>query len=66
MCYYKIYVVDILIIFNSDRINEERLLLAIKKLGEKQTFKLTLENNNKINFIELTISRREKKLKLGV
>ena len=33
---------------------------------ENLTFKLTPENNNTINFLDLTISRKQNKLELGI
>jgi len=64
--YYKRYVDDIIIIYNTDRINEERILLAINNIEENLTFKLTPENNNTINFLDLTISRKQNNLELGI
>ena len=64
--YYKRYVDDIIIIYNTDRINEERILLATNNIDENLTFKLTPENKNTINFLDLTTSRKQNKLELGV
>jgi len=63
--YYKRYVDDI-ITYNTDRINEERILLAFNNIDKNLTFNLTPENNNTINFLDLTISRKQNKLELGI
>jgi len=42
--------------------NEERILLAINNIHENLTFKLSLENNNTIIFLDLIISTKEIKL----
>jgi len=64
--YYKRYINDIIIIYNTDRINEERILQAINNIDKNLTFKLTPENNNTINFLDLIISRKQNKLELGI
>jgi len=54
--YYKRYVDDIGIIYNTDRINEERILLAIKNIDEILNFKFTAGNNTNINILDINIS----------
>jgi len=44
--YCKLYFYDIIIILNTDRIKEERILLAINTIYENLTFKPNLGNNN--------------------
>jgi len=54
--YYKRYVDDIGIIYNTVRINEERILLAIKNIDEILNFKFTAGNNTNINILDINIS----------
>ena len=63
--YYKRYVDDI-ILFNINKIQEEQLLQGINRIDQNLTFKLTTEDNNKINFLDLTITRKINKLEIGI
>jgi len=42
-----------------DRINEKRILLAIKNIDENLTPMPTLESNNTINFLGLSITENK-------
>jgi len=64
--YYKRYVDDIIILFNINKIQEEQLLQGINHIEQNLTFKLTTEDNNKINFLGLTITRKISKLEIGI
>jgi len=64
--YYKRYVDDIIIFININKIQEEQLLQGINRIEQNLTFKLTAEDNNKINFLDLTITRKINKLEIGI
>jgi len=64
--YYERYVDDIIIIYNKERIKEEQILHAMNNVDENLTFKLTPENKNTINFVDLTIRKKQNKLELGI
>ena len=53
------YIHDIILIYNMDRINEKRILLAIKNIDENLTPMPTLESNNTINFLGLSITENK-------
>jgi hypothetical protein len=64
--YYKRYVDDILIIYDSNKINEQEIVNQANNLDKHLQFNLTSEENNNINYLDLTIYRNRNSLKLGI
>ena len=64
--YYRRYVDDIIIIYNKDKTNGEHILQNINNIDANLTFKLTSEHNNSINFLDLTIHRKQNRMELGI
>ena len=58
--YYKRYVDDILIIIDTSRINENTVRDNMNNIDENLEFKITLETNNSINYLDMTIIRSTK------
>ena len=63
---YKRYVDDIIILYNNNRTQEEQILQGINHIDKNLSFKLTTEHKNSINFLDMTIYRKEKKLEIGI
>jgi len=57
---------EIIIIYKNNRIQEEKILLGIKHIDKNLSFKLITEHKNGINFLDMTIDRKENKLEIGV
>ena len=55
--YYRRYVDDIIILINTQKIQEEQLLNKINSINNNLTFSMTQEESNKINFLDLTLIR---------
>ena len=64
--YYKRYVDDIIILYNNNRIQKEQILQGIKHIDKNLSFKLTTEHKNSINFLVMTVDRKENKLEIGI
>ena len=64
--YYRIYVDDILIIFDQNKTNENSVLHHMNNIHKYVEFKLTVEENNNINYLDLTIHRHNNNLSLGI
>jgi len=51
---------DIIILINTQKIQEEQLLTSINSVDKHLSFNITKEDNNKkINFLELTLTRNK-------
>ena len=64
--YYKRYVDDILIIYNQNKTNEQDILSHANNIDKHLQFKLTTEENNIINYLDLTICRNNSNIELGI
>jgi len=53
--YYKRYVDDILIIYNQNSTNEQDILNHANNIDKHLQFKLSTEENNLINYLDLSI-----------
>jgi len=56
--YYKRYVDDILIIYNQNKTNEQDILNYANSIDKHLQFKLSTEANNLINYLNLSIYRK--------
>ena len=64
--YYKRYVDDILIIYDINHTNEQKISQYINKIDENLQFKPTIEERNKISYLDLTIHRNNNSLDLSI
>jgi hypothetical protein len=63
---YFRYVDDVLIIYKEDRTNTNDILEQFNSLAPGLVFTLELENNQQINFLDLTLTRGYNKLHINV
>jgi len=59
--YYKRYVDDILIIFDQSKTNKNLILNHVNNIHKHLEFKITEEENNNINYLNLTNHRHNNK-----
>jgi hypothetical protein len=64
--YYKRYVDDILIIYNQNKTNEQDILNHANNTDKDLQFKLSTEENNIINYLDITIYRNNSNNELGI
>jgi len=64
--YYKRYVDDIIIIFNHSKTNETAITSIMNDINEQLEFKATMEVNETINYLDLTIHRNINNMELSV
>jgi hypothetical protein len=64
--YYRRYVDDILIIFGRNKTNETSVMNHMNNVHKYEEFELTVEENNNINRLDLTIHRHNNNLSLAV
>ena len=64
--YYKRYVDDIIILINTQKIQEEQLITNINSINMNLSFNMTKEESNKINFLEITIIRNNSNLQINI
>ena len=55
--YYKIYVDDILIVFDQNKISEHTIHSFMNNLDEHLEFNMSIEENGITNYLDLSISR---------
>jgi hypothetical protein len=63
--YYK-RCVDILIIFDQSKTNENSIMGHMNNVHKYVEFRLTIEENNNINYLDLTIHRNNNNLSVGI
>jgi hypothetical protein len=63
---YFRYVDDILLVYNEEITNINLTLQEFNNIHPKLTFTIEKEENNKINFLDITIQRTENKLTFGI
>ena len=66
IAYYKRYVDDIFIIFDTSRINEITINDVMNSIDEHLEFKITEETNNTINYLDMTINRNVNGMEISV
>ena len=64
--YYKRYMDDILIICNQNNINEQDILNHANNIDRHLQFKLSMEGNNLINYLDLSIYRINSNVELDI
>ena len=64
--FYKRYVDDIFIIYDTSKTNEPDIFKEINNIDPHLQFKLTTEINNTITYMNLAISRGDDNLELSV
>ena len=60
--YYRRYVDNILIMYNGNQINEHKISQHMNNIDKNLQFKPTNEHDNTINYLDLTIHRKDKNL----
>jgi hypothetical protein len=63
---YHRYVDDILIIYNTQITNINDILDEFNKIHPKFKFTIEKEENNKINFLDLSISKTQNEIQLAI
>jgi hypothetical protein len=66
IAYYARYVGDILIIFDTTKINLHTLTRYINNIHSNVKLNTTYEQHNSIDFLDLTITRQHKKLEIDI
>jgi hypothetical protein len=64
--YYKRYVDDILIIYDQNRMNAKTILHQINTVDKNLQFKITTEENNTINYLDISIYRNNNSIDLDI
>jgi hypothetical protein len=64
--YYKRYIDDILIIYDQNKTNEQDILNHANNIDKHLQFKLSTEENNLINYLDLSIYRNNSNTELGI
>ena len=64
--YYKRYVDDILIICDQNKTNEHTILHQINKIDKNLQFKMSVEENNTINDVDISIHRNNNNLDISI
>ena len=64
--YYKRYVDDIFIIIDTSRINDNTIRDRMNSIGKNLEFKITLETNNSINYLDMNIIRSTKGMEINI
>jgi hypothetical protein len=64
--YYKRYVDDIFIIFDTSKINEITINEVISSIDQHLEFKITEETNNSIKYLDMAINRNENRMEISI
>jgi len=64
--YYKRYVDDIIIIYDTKKVQENAIVQEINKIDENLQFKMTTENNHTINYLDLALKRNNNNLEISI
>ena len=64
--YYKHYVDDILIIYDQNKTNKQTVLEEIYKIDQNLQFKISTEENNTINYLDITIHRNNNNVDISI
>jgi len=64
--YYKRYVDDIVILFDHKKTNELEITRNMNGVSKHLEFKTTMEDNNSINYLDLTIYRNTNSIEIGI
>jgi hypothetical protein len=64
--FYKRYVDDILIIYDQNKIDEQVLLTNINKIDKNLQFKISTEENNTVQYLDISIYRNDNSNKIGI
>jgi len=63
--YYKRYV-NIIILFNTQKTQEEQLLTSINSINKRLSFNITKEDNTKIKFLDFTLIRTKNNIQVNI
>ena len=63
--YYRRYVDDIIILINTQKIQEEQVINNINSINNNLSFSMTQEESNKTNFLDLTLIRNNSNIEIN-
>jgi hypothetical protein len=63
---YKRYVDDLLIIYDETKTDADTILKITNKLDHNLTFKSEVEENNNMNYLDLSINRTDNRINLNI
>ena len=64
--YYKHYTDNIFIIYNQNKTNEQTILEEINIIDQNFQFKMSTEENNIINYLDITIHRNNNNIDISI
>jgi hypothetical protein len=64
--FYKRYVDDILIIYDQSKTDEQTLLSHINKVDKNLQFKISTEENNTVQYLDISVYRNNNNIKIGI
>jgi hypothetical protein len=64
--FYKGYVDDILLIYDQSKTDEQTLLRQINKVDKNLQFKISTEENNTVNYLDISIHRNNNSITVGI
>jgi len=63
---YKLYVDEILIIYDQNKTNERTILQEINKIDQNLQFQMSTEVNNTINYLDTAIHRNNNNIDISI
>ena len=66
IAHYTRYVNDILIIYDQNKTNEQTVLEKINKIDQNLQFKMSTEENNIMNYLDITIHRNNNNIDISI
>ena len=66
IAHYTRYVNDILIIYDQNKTNEQTILEKINKIDQNLQFKMSNEENNIMNYLDITIHRNNNNIDISI
>jgi len=64
--YYKRYVDDIIIIYDQSKTQDRIILHEINKIDKNLQFKMSTEESNTINYLDITIHRNNNNMDISI
>jgi len=64
--YYKRHVDDILIIYDRSKTDEQQILQEFNKIDKNIQFKISTEENNTINYLDISIHRNNNSIDISI
>jgi hypothetical protein len=64
--FYKRYVDDILLIYDQSKTDEQTILHQINKVDKNLQFKISTEENNMVNYLDMSIRRNNNNISMSI